>query len=322
MLDSSRARRVDRDGALDAAVDDLAARLALAQPLEREAVALERGVGAAGEAPPGRGASHLDAAAELVDPLGEDVQLPAGPGVDVADLRHDARAEHGHAARGGATELGRRRAAAAPEPLADVHDRLRSLLGAVHHHDRPEVARLLVADQTPAGSAWRGCRRGAGRTARRPGIRSATRAPRRGARPAPPPASRSRAPGRARSRVPRARHLPAGRLPRSRPAGYRRRRASRARARSAGGWRPAAARAAGSPSRLAEVPVPRPSPRRAHAPGRRPWRGSHRSNARARPRSLSAASRMGTNFGPSGGAATEVSRISAAVKGVRRCRRS
>ena len=186
---------MDRHGSLDAAVDDLAARLALAERFEREAVALECGVGAAGEAPPRGGVPDLDVAAQLVDPLGEHVQLPAGPGIEVAHLRHDARAEHGHPARGGAAELGRCAASAAAEPLADVHDRRRPLLGAVHHHDRPELARRPPRRSGSAGSPWRGCRRGGARTARRPRTRSATRATRRGARPAPPRASRSRVRG-------------------------------------------------------------------------------------------------------------------------------
>ena len=147
MLDSTRAVGWIDDRPLDGAVDDLAPGRYLAERLEREPIALEGGVGSTAKAPPAGRLAHPDVAADLIDPLGQHVQLTAGPRIDIGCLAGDAGAEHRDARGGRAPELRRSAAAGTAQSLTNVDDGLRPLLGAVHHHDRLVLTRLLASEQ-------------------------------------------------------------------------------------------------------------------------------------------------------------------------------
>ena len=141
-LDSKHGARVGHHRPLDGRAAEVRGAVVGPDALEREAVALEQGVGVVPQSPPVGHLPRSHLASAAVEPVGEVLELVPGSRVHVARELRNARRRDGHA--GGGAVVGERRLGAARPKVhhaASVAGRL------VDEEDRLAVGRRLAAHE-------------------------------------------------------------------------------------------------------------------------------------------------------------------------------
>jgi hypothetical protein len=139
---------MDGDGALDAGVEQVCLDWLALHPLEGKAVSVQQRLSTMPKAPPAFRSPYVYASAVILQAQGEDLELLAGPGLELLGDVDNGGPEQRHPGAGSAPEgRGRVGHSGTQAALADVNHGGESPASSMHDEDRFEILGLCLSHQ-------------------------------------------------------------------------------------------------------------------------------------------------------------------------------